>query len=82
VSWTRSIRASLSSGHRYQHALRMLRKMAEQRPAATALAFELLERVEDLECNRDTLLDSYIGLIPQKLQELETEDRGYTACSV
>jgi DNA-binding CsgD family transcriptional regulator len=42
VSWTRSIRASLASWRRYQDGLRMLRKMAEQKPAATALAFELI----------------------------------------
>lgn len=30
-----------------------------------------LERVEELESNRDTLLDNYISLIPQKLQGLE-----------
>jgi site-specific DNA recombinase len=34
-----------------------------------------LERVKELERNRDTLLDSYVGLIPQKLQELEPEER-------
>ncbi|HZA44614.1 MAG TPA: hypothetical protein VE568_04825, partial [Rubrobacter sp.] len=36
---------------------------------------ERLERVKELERNRDTLLDSYVGLIPQKLQDLEPEDR-------
>jgi hypothetical protein len=34
-----------------------------------------LERVEELERNRDSFLDSYVGLIPQKLWELEPEDR-------
>jgi hypothetical protein len=35
-----------------------------------------LERVEELERNRNTLLDSYVGLMPQKLRELELEERG------
>jgi hypothetical protein len=34
-----------------------------------------LERVEELERNRDTLLDSYVGLMPQRLQELEPKER-------
>jgi site-specific DNA recombinase len=34
-----------------------------------------IERVEDLERNRDTLLGSYADLIPQKLQELGPEKR-------
>jgi hypothetical protein len=35
-----------------------------------------LERVEELERNRNTLLDSYVGLMPQELRELEPEERG------
>jgi len=34
-----------------------------------------LERVEELERNRDTLLETYACLIPQKLQELDPEER-------
>ena len=29
-----------------------------------------------MERNRNTLLDSYVGLMPQKLRELELEERG------
>jgi hypothetical protein len=32
-------------------------------------------RAKELERNWDTLLDSYVGLIPQKLQELKPEER-------
>ena len=34
-----------------------------------------LERVEELERNRDTLLEGYANLIPQKLQDLDPEER-------
>jgi hypothetical protein len=52
--------------------------LKETRRAAEAEIESLrgrLERVEELERNRDTLLDGYVGLIPQKLQELEPEER-------
>ena len=55
-----------------------LAHLEETRKAAEAEIGHLrgrLERVEELERNRDTLLDSYVSLIPQKLQELEPEER-------
>jgi hypothetical protein len=55
-----------------------LARLEETRKAAEAEMDSIqgrLERVEELERNRDTLLESYVSLIPQKLQELEPEER-------
>ena len=52
--------------------------MEETRRAAETEIVHLrgrLERVEELERNRDTLLDDYANLIPEALQELGPEER-------
>lgn len=55
MSWSEEVRASLSSWRKYQDGLRTLRKIAEEHPAATALAFDIAAE----ELRRKALADLY-----------------------
>jgi hypothetical protein len=78
MSWSREVLASLSSWRTYQNELRTLRKMAGQKPAATALAFDIVAE----ELRRKAFEDLYyFGIVsPQAryLQRLEKSEGSIT----
>src|SRR5829696_6869299 len=74
MSWTQDIRTAVSAWRKHADALRTLRRMAEQRPATAAFAFDLVAE----ELQRKALVDLYyFGVLSpqarytQKLERIE-----------